>query len=94
MGFTAANIATHALLGIKGDYTAKTVNEAFHNVKDFKTDILCNPWTFGKGAEHVPNDADRTIVPNKGAWEQKENCFDIAALPSNPLAQLRALNAK
>jgi branched-chain amino acid transport system substrate-binding protein len=94
MGFTAANIATHALLGIKGDYTAKTVNDAFHNVKDFKTDILCNPWTFGKGAEHVPNDADRTIVPNKGAWEQKENCFDIAALPSNPLAQLRALNAK
>jgi branched-chain amino acid transport system substrate-binding protein len=93
MGFTAARIATQALLDMEGEYTLETVNEAFHNVKGFKTDILCNPWTFGKGDQHVPNDADRTIVPKDGKWVEKEGCFDIAALPNNPLEEIRAANA-
>jgi branched-chain amino acid transport system substrate-binding protein len=93
MGFISARLATQALLDLKGEYTMKTVNEAFHNIKGFKTDILCNPWTFGKGEQHVPNDADRTIVPDDHKWVEKEDCFDIAALPNNPLEEIRAANA-
>jgi branched-chain amino acid transport system substrate-binding protein len=96
MGFTAARIATQALLDMPkdSDYSLKSVNEAFHNIKGFKTDILCNPWTFGTGDQHVPNDADRTIVPEDHKWVEKEGCFDIAALPHNPLAEIRKANAE
>src|SRR5262245_4756341 len=35
MGFVEASIATKALMDVQGDFTAKSVNEAFKNVKDF-----------------------------------------------------------
>ena len=40
------------------DYTVETVNEAFKNVKDFKTDMLCKPWYFGEAPLHIPNNTD------------------------------------
>jgi branched-chain amino acid transport system substrate-binding protein len=80
MGFTEANIATHALLDMKGDYTLESVNEAFEGVKDFKTDILCNPWYFGDAPLHIPNNVDRTVVPKGAVMVQKEGCFPISAV--------------
>ena len=38
----------------------------------------------------MPNNVDRTIVPKDGKFVEKEKCFEIAALPSNPLAEIRA----
>jgi branched-chain amino acid transport system substrate-binding protein len=91
MGFLTARIATQALLDMKGqDYTQKTVNDAFHGVKDFKTDFLCKPWYFGNGDVHVPNNTDYTIVPQGDKFVKKEDCFDIAALPENDLGKVRA----
>jgi branched-chain amino acid transport system substrate-binding protein len=79
MGFVEASIATKALLGIEGgDYSAKAVNDAFRNVKDYKTDILCNPWYYGKAALHIPNNTDRTVTPQGGKMVQKEDCFPIS----------------
>ena len=89
MGFTDAMIATKALLGVKGEFTKESVNEAFKNLKDVKTDILCNPWSFGEGVR-LANDADRTIVPQDHKFVEKEKCFDIAALPSNNLEEQRS----
>jgi branched-chain amino acid transport system substrate-binding protein len=80
MGFTEANIATHALLDVKGDYTLESVNEAFKNVKNFRTDILCNPWYFGDAPLHIPNNVDRTVVPKGAVMVQKEDCFPISAV--------------
>jgi branched-chain amino acid transport system substrate-binding protein len=88
MGFTDAMLATKALLTVKGDFTKETVNAAFKDLKDVKTDILCNPWSFGDGVR-LANDADRTIVPKDHKFVEKEKCFDIAALPSNNLAEQR-----
>jgi len=82
MGFVAAKIATDALMGIQGDVTKESVNEAFHGVKDFETDILCKPWSWG-GEQYLSNYSDRTIVPRDHKFVQKEDCFDIAAVPSN-----------
>ncbi len=86
MGYVSAAIATKALLSIKGDITQKSVNEAFKNVKDFETDILCKPWSWG-GEQYLSNYSDRTIVPKDHKFVQKEDCFNIAPVPSNFLGK-------
>ena len=86
MGYVAATIATQALLGIKGDITKKSVNEGFKNIKDYQTDILCKPWSWG-GKQYLSNYADRTIVPQDHKFVQKEDCFNIAPVPSNFLGE-------
>jgi branched-chain amino acid transport system substrate-binding protein len=78
MGFVEGRIAVDALLKIKGDPTVDSVNEAFKNVKGFKTDILCKPWYFGDAPTHVPNNTDRTTTPKGGVMAQKEDCFPIS----------------
>jgi branched-chain amino acid transport system substrate-binding protein len=78
MGFVEAAIATKALLSVKGDFTAKSVNQAFKDIKDFKTDILCKPWYYGDGPTHIPNNVDRTTTPQGGKMVQKEDCFPIS----------------
>jgi branched-chain amino acid transport system substrate-binding protein len=88
MGYVSAIIATKALLGIQGDVTKESVNEAFKNLKDVETDILCKPWSWG-GEQYLSNNADRTIVPKDHKFVQKEDCFDIAAVPSNFLGEQR-----
>jgi branched-chain amino acid transport system substrate-binding protein len=78
MGFTQGAIATKALLELKGEYTVTSVNKAFRDVKDFKTDILCKPWYYGTGPTHVPNNVDRTVTPQGGKMVQNEDCFPIS----------------
>jgi len=78
MGFVEARIASEALMGIQGDVTQKTANQAFVDVKDFKTDILCKPWYYGKAPLHIPNNTDRTVVPRNGKMVQQEDCFPIS----------------
>jgi branched-chain amino acid transport system substrate-binding protein len=78
MGFVEAAFATKALLGMQGDYTADTVNKAFKDIKDYKTDILCKPWYYGDGPTHVPNNWDRTTTPQGGKMVEKEGCFAIS----------------
>jgi branched-chain amino acid transport system substrate-binding protein len=94
MGFTAAQIATQALLTIKGPYTVKSVNNAFQNVKDFKTDLLCKPWYYGKGVPyHLPNNTDRTVTPDNGVMVQAQGCTEIS--PTDPeVAGVRKIEKK
>jgi len=80
------------LEGINGAYTAKSVNEAFKNVKDFKTDILCKPWYYGQAALHIPNNTDRTVTPQGGHMVQKEGCFAISDVDPG-IAQVRKIEA-
>jgi branched-chain amino acid transport system substrate-binding protein len=79
MGFTEAQIAVKALLGIKGAYTVQSVNSAFENVKGFKTDLLCKPWYYGKHVPyHLPNNTDRTVTPDNGVMVQAQGCTNIS----------------
>jgi branched-chain amino acid transport system substrate-binding protein len=88
-GFLEARIATQALLDIEGDeYTVETVNEAFKNVKDFKTDMLCKPWYYGDGPLHIPNNTDWTVTPQKGTMVEKEGCFEISEADA-PIKRVR-----
>ena len=94
MGFVSAAVITRTLLDLPPDQlTQQGVNAAIRNIKSFKTDILCQPWYFGDLQFHVPNNVDRTVVPNNRAMVQKEDCFQIAALPGNNLEQIRAAEA-
>ncbi len=78
MGFVEAAIATSALMKVKGDFTAESVNAAFKAVKDYKTDILCKPWYYGNAPLHIPNNTDRTVTPQGGKMVQEEDCFPIS----------------
>jgi branched-chain amino acid transport system substrate-binding protein len=93
MGFVEGAIATKAMLGIKGDITAESVNQAFKDVKDYKTDILCKPWYYGDGPLHIPNNTDRTTTPKDGVMVQKEDCFDISDVDP-PIKQVREIEAQ
>jgi branched-chain amino acid transport system substrate-binding protein len=79
MGFVEAKIATAALLNMKPPYTLARVNAAFLAVRNFRTDILCSPWYFGKVPVHIPNNVDRTVTPSNGKMVVKEPCFKISA---------------
>ena len=92
MGFLEARIATQALLDVKGQYTAKSVNAAFKGVKDFKTDILCKPWYYGDAPLHIPNNTDRTVTPQGGKMVEEEGCFPISDVDP-AIAQVRKIEA-
>jgi branched-chain amino acid transport system substrate-binding protein len=90
MGFVAADIITQTLLQLPPDQlTQQGVNAAIRNIKGFKTDILCGAWYFGDLPYHVPNNVDRTVVPQNSVMTEAESCFQIAALPDNNLTQIR-----
>ena len=93
MGFIEAKIATDTLLKMKGEYTPKTVNEALKGVKNFKTDILCNPWYYGDAPLHIPNNVDRTVVPKGDVMVEKEKCFPISDVDPN-IKKVRDIEAK
>ncbi len=90
MGFVEASIAVKALMRVSGEFTAKTVNDAIKNVKDFKTDILCKPWYYGTASLHIPNNTDRTVVPQDGKMVEKEGCFAISEVDP-AIAQVRKI---
>jgi branched-chain amino acid transport system substrate-binding protein len=97
MGYLAAKAATEALLrmGEGAEYTQETVNEAFRTLVGMESDMLCKPWYFSSGLPdgNVSNNTDYTVVPAGDRMELKEDCFDIAALPSNPLDAIREAEA-
>jgi branched-chain amino acid transport system substrate-binding protein len=91
MGYLAGRTATEALLGIQGDITKESVNAAFKGLKNITSDIWCKPWYFDSTVgSNVSNNTDLTVSPEGGKMVQKEDCFDIAALATNPLNDIRA----
>jgi branched-chain amino acid transport system substrate-binding protein len=91
MGYLIGRATTEALLSIEGDYTVETVNDAIFNLKGFESDMLCKPWYYTNGSSaNVSNNTDRTVAPMDGKMVQVEDCFEIAALDSNPLAEIRS----
>jgi branched-chain amino acid transport system substrate-binding protein len=84
MGFLDAELAVKALQKVKGAYTLKSVNDAFKAIKDYKTEMLCKPFTFGNFSEHIPNNTDYTVTPSAGGGTMvvAQGCTDIS--PADP----------
>jgi len=91
MGYLIGRATTEALLSIEGDITKESVNEAIRSLTGIESDMLCKPWYYESGTgSNVSNNTDRTVSPNGGTIVEIEDCFDIAALPGNPLDEIRA----
>jgi branched-chain amino acid transport system substrate-binding protein len=90
MGFQAADIFTKTALQLPEDQlTVEGVNAAIRKINNYQTDLLCKPWYFGDLPYHVPNNWDRTVGPQDHKMVQKEDCFEIAAIPESNLTQIR-----
>jgi branched-chain amino acid transport system substrate-binding protein len=73
MGFTIAEIATHALESITGPYTIQSVSAAFKAVSNYNTGMLCQGFTYGDYPEHLPNNMDFTVTPDNGKFVEASN---------------------
>jgi branched-chain amino acid transport system substrate-binding protein len=80
MGFTEAEIAVHALETITGPYTVKSVNAAFKAVTNYNTGMLCQLWTYGNYAMHIPNNEDYTVTPDNGKMVTAQGCTPISSI--------------
>ena len=91
MGYLVGRFTTEALLSIDGDITKESVNDAIFNLKGMASDMLCKPWYYQNGSSaNVSNNTDRTVAPQDGNMVEVEECFEIAELPTNPLAEIRS----
>src|SRR5580692_2350980 len=93
MGFTIAEIATHALESVSGAYTIASVSAALEGVKDYNTGMLCQGYTYGNYPLHIPNNMDYTVTPDNGKFVEASSgggCTLISA--SDPqIAAYRAV---
>jgi branched-chain amino acid transport system substrate-binding protein len=86
MGFIDGEILVNALNRVKGStYTVKNVNAAIKATKDFKTGMLCEPWTYGNYPLHIANNTDWTVTPDNGKMVIKQGCTKISS--ADPLME-------
>jgi branched-chain amino acid transport system substrate-binding protein len=90
MGFVLAEFATKALDGVTGPYTMASVNAAFKGIKDYKSEMLCQPWTYGPYPLHIPNNSDFTTTPDNGKMITAQGCTPISNADPQ-IAQYRAV---
>ena len=79
MGFLLGKFSVDALMTVKGPYTIQSVNQAFKNIKDEKTELLCQPWVYGPYPLHIPNNSDFTTTPENGKMVTAQGCTPISA---------------
>jgi branched-chain amino acid transport system substrate-binding protein len=78
MGYLLGKFSVDALQKVQGQYTIPSVNAAFKNIKDEKTELLCQPWVYGPYPLHLPNNADFTTTPDNGKMVTAQGCFNIS----------------
>jgi branched-chain amino acid transport system substrate-binding protein len=76
--FLSAKILADTVAGLDGPVTRATVAKALQSVKDYKTDLLCQPWSWVTGKYHVSNTTGRIATINAdGEWEDAGGCTAI-----------------
>jgi branched-chain amino acid transport system substrate-binding protein len=88
-GYLLGKFLVQALDTVKGDYTTKSVNAAILGIKDYQSEQLCQPWTYGKVALHIPNNSDYTVTPDNGKMVTAQGCTPISAADPQ-IAQYRS----
>jgi branched-chain amino acid transport system substrate-binding protein len=80
MGFLDAEMAASALDKVKGAYTVKSVNAALKGITNYKTEMLCQPFTYGNYSMHIPNNTDYTVTPSgSGTMDVAQGCTEISS---------------
>ncbi len=93
MGFVLAKFLVQALDTIKGPYTMANVNKAIVAIKNYKSELLCQPWTYGKLPLHIPNNADYMTTPDNGKMITVQGCFNISSADPQIAAYRKAAAA-
>jgi len=78
-GFLLAKFLVQALDTVNGSYTIKSVNAAIVGIKDYKSEMLCQPWVYGNLSMHIPNNADYTVTPENGKMITVQGCTAISS---------------
>jgi branched-chain amino acid transport system substrate-binding protein len=78
-GFLLAKFFVQAVDKVKPPYTIANVNAAIKGIKDYKSEMLCQPWVYGNYPLHIPNNADFTVTPDNGKMVTVQNCFDVSS---------------
>jgi branched-chain amino acid transport system substrate-binding protein len=78
-GFLLAKFLVQALEKAKQPYNMKNVNAAIVAIKNYPSEMLCTPWTYGKLALHIPNNVDYTTTPDNGKMITAQGCTAISS---------------
>lgn len=90
-GYLAARVTTDALLKIKGNVDRKAAYEAIVGTTNWRSDMMCAPWYFGKGERHQPNHAGRASLLVAGGFKTLTECYQSK---DSELADILAAEAK
>jgi branched-chain amino acid transport system substrate-binding protein len=78
MGYLLGKFAVDALYTVTPPYTIANVNAALKNIKDEKTELICQPWVYGTYPLHIPNNSDFTTTPDNGKMVTAQGCTPIS----------------
>ncbi len=90
MGYLLGKFSVDALDTVTPPYTIAKVNAAFKNIKNEKTELICQPWVYGNYPLHIPNNADFTTTPDNGKMVTAQGCFNVSSADPQ-IAQYRAV---
>lgn len=77
-GYLSARLFTEAMLKLDpAKIDRETTTAALRAVKDFKSDILCKPFSVGNGATHNANNYGRAATPDDSGWKMVSECAAI-----------------
>jgi len=86
-GYLSARILVDALLTLDpADINRSTVSKAVVGIKNFRTDMLCTPWYFGKADRHNANHQLRNVkLDESGKLAAAAGCFETADPELDPV---------
>ena len=89
-GYLAAKIFTDALLPLDpATIDRDTVTATISGIKNYTSDLICDPWYFGEGSDvHFPNHAGRMVSLIDGAWQRSADCFEVEDPNLEPVRQM------
>src|SRR5262249_58410579 len=79
MGYLLGKFFVQSIKNVQPPYTIKNVNAAIKAIKDYKTELLCQPWVYGDYPLHIPNNADFTTTPQDGKMVTAQQCFNVSS---------------
>ncbi|HUW35986.1 MAG TPA: ABC transporter substrate-binding protein [Rhodocyclaceae bacterium] len=88
-GFVSANIFVDTLMKMDPkNINRNTVTAAIKGVKNYRTDLLCNPWYFGPGDRHQPNHAATMVKIMSTGFQVESQCFNVDGKYFDPIFAL------
>jgi branched-chain amino acid transport system substrate-binding protein len=88
-GFVSANIFVDTLLAMDpATISRESVTEALFDVKNYRSDLLCAPWYFGRADRHQPNHAGMMVVVKDGGFAVEAECYGVTGSYFDPIIQM------